>query len=267
MKELLTSNYSKYYLSGQKDKHSINYSFNKASKLGNIGLLSAQENRLKIINNFFSSLNKVVYSDPVFRISMDKVVISFSYYREPLTVTRVRDKNSKVENDYKERFLNPNTINNLGHLLSKIFGRPVELRIIKLKYPYLDRTILAKYCRMLQRIVPFHIFMKWVFNTAPVFRDKQSKDKEQIKKDREAYKNYPFQSRILGIKIQLSGRFESEQARPKQKPVSKIFGAFKNEPDRLVDYGTCTGHNSNGSYTVKVWINQKLFDKKKTRIK
>lgn len=267
MKELLTANYSKYYLAEQRDSHSISYSYVKSSTMGDVALLNAQENRRKVIDNFFSPLNKVLSGRPVFSVTMDKVVVSFPYYREPLDVIRLDGDHKGAQRedlDYEERYLNPNTINNLGHVLSKVFGRPVELRVIKLKYPYLDRTILAKYCRMMQKTVPFHVFMKWAFSNIPVVSDQLSK--EDLEANRPVYKNYPLSSQILGIKMQLSGRLESEVPRPKQKPVKGFIGIFKSTPGSFVDYGSCTRHNSNGSFTVKVWINQKLINKDRSNL-
>lgn len=242
MKNLLTKNFSKNFMSGMGDRHSINYSFDKNSKLGNIQLLNRQRNRKKIINDYFSTLKNVTSSEPVFMIRIDKVIINLSYYRN--------DVNPETKNLLA---LNSNTINNLGHVLSKVFGRPVELRIISLKYPLMDRSVFAKYLGQNQSNITFHRFNKIRLGNRPVYREKDFKNIE--------LDTFPQDSHILGIKIRLSGRLESEPVRPKQRPVTKLLGCFKGNKDTLVDFGSYTGYNSLGAFTIKVWINHKVNTK------
>lgn len=236
MKGLLTQNFNKHYLSGSGNRLSSNYTFNKGSNAGNTAMLNSQRNRMRIINHFFRPLKNVLSSKPVFRISVNKVVISLFYYTAE-----------------KDEALNVNTINNLGHLLTKIFGRPVELRFVKLKYPYLDRTILAKFIRLNGIIHKFRRIRKWTLSALPVFKDRKFEDKSMRGK-------YPFSTCTLGIKVKISGRLDTERIKPRMTVLSGKVGSFKNESTRLVDYGTHTAKNSLGAFTVKVWINQKIVE-------
>lgn len=236
MKGLLTKNFNKNYLSGLDNRFSTNYSFYKGSNTGNTSLLNSQRNRMRIIEHFFRPLKNVLSSKPVFRISVNKVVISLFYYTP-------REK----------EVLNVNTINNLGHLLTKIFGKPVELRFVKLKYPYLDRTILAKFIRLNGIIHKFRRIRKWTLSALPVFKNRKFEDKSIRGK-------YPFSTCTLGIKVKISGRLDTERVKPRITVLSGKVGSFKKESNRLVDYGTYTSKNSLGAFTVKVWINQKIIE-------
>lgn len=234
MKGLLTSNFNKYYLTSQGNELSKGYRFNKGGEFGDLDLLNAQWNRIKIINNFASPLKNVYTNRPTIKISMDKVVINVFYYSRK-----------------KKMNFNVNTINNLGELLSNVFNRPVELKFIKLKYPYLDRTIFAKY---LVRNTPNHgskRLLKFGMKITPVFKNGQELTQHKL------FKQYKLPSYVLGIKVIISGRLRTQRVKARETVRSRQIGSFKHQANTLMDFGQSSTWNEVGSLGVKVWIYQK----------
>lgn len=235
MKNILTSNFNKHYLRRSGNRISKRYIFNQGGKLGDYDLLNAERNRIKIINNYVSPLKDVLTSEPVIKIGVNKVVINIFYYRA----------------SNKEKTFNINTMNNLGELLSNVFGRPVELQFIKLKYPYLDRTILAKYIRINADYKTSYRLLKWIMKVLPVIKNNvEGRELELLNK-------YELPSYVLGIKIIISGRLITERVKERETVKSRRIGSFKHQRDSLEDYGYYTTKNELGAQTVKVWIYQK----------
>jgi ribosomal protein S3 len=154
----------------------------------------------------------------------------------------------------KNRALNDNTINNLGDIVRKLFGRPVELRFVKLHYPFLNRIILAKFIRLNVNRRKFKRVIKKLLNKGPLLK---FKDIPLIRKDADATQVLPA---IQGIKFKLSGRPLSQRPRPRKTIIKKQVGTFyKDHKTSFIDYSKFTTKNKRGAYTVKVWISQLLF--------
>jgi len=229
MKILLTQNLSKNYLTAG-NVLSTGYNFTKGSKTGNIGMLNAQRTAIKIIDNFFSPI-KALSSNPVFTITTEKVIINVFYFIPS-----------------KKEALNNNTINNLGDLLSKLFGQPVELRFVKLHYPYLNSTILAKYIGLNVGKHKFRRIQRKIFGKAPIVKNTESLQAQLSE----------LPSHIVGIKIKISGRLITERVRPRQTVLTTQIGSFVSDNNSLIDFGSFTGKNIHGAYTITVWISQRI---------
>lgn len=233
MKVLLRPNLSKQYLTAG-NLLLINYNFTKGSKIGTRAMLNAQRRAIKLIDHFFTPI-KGLSSKPLIEVTTHSVIITVFYY--------IGQKN---------RALNDNTINNLGDMLRKLFGRPVELRFVKLHYPFLNRIILAKFIRLNVNRRKFKWVIKKLLKKGPVLK---FKDIPLMRKD-------PTQvlPAIQGIKFKLSGRPLSQRARPRKTILKKKVGTFyKDHKTSFIDYRKFTTKNKRGAYTVKVWISQLLF--------
>jgi len=224
----LTELYLQKFL-GDSNQLSTNYSFNKNLDNGQIATLNACRIRNKIINYFFSPI-KALSSKPVFTITRDEVTISLFYYT-------------------RSGALNNNKINNLGEILSKIFNRPVKLEFVKLYYPHLNSCILAEYLRMNARKYHFRHLKRKLFKKTGITKNPSSLKASNLK----------LPSHIVGIKIQISGRLVTERARPRQTVSTAQVGPIKSDNKTLlVDFGSYTGKNANGAFTVKVWTGQRV---------
>lgn len=235
---------------------SNNYNFNLGSTKGNINTLNREMLRTKIIDHYFSPI-KALSSKPNYIVTRDKVIINVFYYiprRKKLKLKKFKLNKNKLNTisagkNSKIKGLNRNTVNNLGDLLSKLFDRQVELQFVKLNYPYLNRTILAKYIRHNTNKYKFRKIKGYLFRKRPIVKNVESN---------EAY-SMDLPSHIVGMKIKISGRLKKERVRPRKTVSMTKIGGFNGEKDLLIEYGSHTSKNKHGAYTVKVWISQKMI--------
>ncbi|MCL6384581.1 hypothetical protein EXT61_23650, partial [Pectobacterium parmentieri] len=143
--------------------------------------------------------------------------------------------------------LNNNTVNNLGQTLSSLFRRPVELRLVKLHYPYLNSYILAQYIALNTLDYTLVQIARRIFGSiAPV---KNTQSVNVLASD--------LPSHIVGIKVRVSGRLMTERSRPRQTVQTAQIGSFAKGNLSLVDSASFTTKNKKGAFTVKVWISQR----------
>lgn len=204
----------------------ITYNFNKGSMNGQIGVLNNSRIGIKLIKRTFSTM-EVLYSEPSLTIKNDNRVIKLFYYRP-------------------EGVLNENIINNLGRLLDILFNKKVKLELIKLSYPFLNREIYAKYLRLNSVRYPFRTLKKSMFKKRGIIEMSSLKTESKTPTE------------IIGIKVQISGRLETERSRPRKTVSTAHVGSTKsNNASIIEDFGSYTGKNAHGAYTVKVWITEK----------
>ena len=228
MKNILTKSLAKYYLPGNFVSSNA-YFFNNGSSIGSYAILNAQWTAIKLIEYLFIPIN-VLASKPVFTVTADKVIVNVFYYV-----------------DIKNQALNNNTINNLGDVLSKQFQRPVELHLVKLSSPYLNSYILAQYIMLNAQKYNFDRIQHKIFNKTSIVKNNESLKAKAIE----------LPSHIVGIKIRVSGRLNTERSKPRQTVQTAQIGSFLINNKSLVDTAMFTKTNNNGSVTVKVWINQR----------
>lgn len=204
----------------------ITYNFNKGSMNGQIRVLNNSRIGIKLIKRTFSTM-EVLYSEPSLTIKNDNRVIKLFYYRP-------------------EGVLNENIINNLGRLLDILFNKKVKLELIKLSYPFLNREIYAKYLRLNSVRYPFRTLKKSMFKKRGIIEMSSLKTESKTPTE------------IVGIKVQISGRLETERSRPRKTVSTAHVGSTKsNNASIIEDFGSYTGKNAHGAYTVKVWITEK----------
>jgi ribosomal protein S3 len=225
MKNILSQSLAKYFLPGG-NVSSTSYSFNQGTSAS--AMLNAQRSAIKLIQHFFSPI-KALASKPVFTVTADKVIINVFYFMP-------------------NQALNNNTINNLGDVLSKLFGRPVELRLVKLYYPYLNSYILAQYIALNTQKYNFVRIQRMIFGKASIVKDTESANV--------LISELPAQ--IVGIKIRVSGRLVTERSKPRQTVQTAQIGSFVKDNKSLVDASSFTSKNKKGAFTIKVWISQRV---------
>lgn len=234
MKNILTQSLAKNFLPGVhgnvQNISPMAYSFNKNGLNGSVFMLNAQRNALQLITHFFSPL-KVLASKPIISITTSKVIINVFYYMP-----------------VKTQALNVNTINGLGERLSQVFGRPVELRLVRLHYPYLNSYILAQFVAYNTNEYNFVRIQRMIFGKASIVKDTDST--EALMSELPAH--------IVGIKIRISGRLMTERSRPRQTVQTFGIGSFVKDNKSLVDTAQFSDKNKKGAFTVKVWISQRV---------
>lgn len=252
IKSMLNNKLMKNFLNTNMLMSSNNYNFNLGSTKGNINTLNREMLRTKIIDHFFSPI-KALSSKPNYIVTRDKVIINVFYYTTrkkeygKINLKNLNKLNAKKH--LKIKGLNRNTINNLGDLLSKLFDRQVELQFVKLNYPYLNRTILAKYIRHNTNKYKFRRIKGSLFRKRPIVKNVESNETYSM--------NLP--SHIVGMKIKISGRLKTERVRPRKTVSITKIGGFNGQKDLLIEYGSHTSKNKHGAFTVKVWISQKMI--------
>ena len=206
-------------------------SFDKAN-------VNSQRVATKLIANFFSKPLatdvQVLASKPVFSFSGDKVVINVFYY--------LADKKA----------LNNSSINSLGQVLSKLFKQPVELRFVRLHYPYLDSYILAQYIAINTAKYNFTRIQRAIFGALqfPVLKASELEDTT-------------LPSYITGMKIRISGRLTTQRSVPRQTVQTAQVGSFSSshipsnsKASGIISSASFSTKNQKGAFTVKVWISQ-----------
>jgi len=225
MKNILSQSLAKYFLP---NVSSTSYNFNQGSATGSVAMLNAQRSAIKLIEHFFSPI-KALASKPVFTVTADKVIINIFYFMP-------------------NQALNNNTINNLGDVLSKLFGRPVELRLVKLYYPYLNSHILAQLIALNTQKYNFVRIQRMIFGKASIVKDTESANVLASE----------LPAQIVGIKIRVSGRLVTERSKPRQTVQTAQIGSFVKDNKSLVDASCFTTKNKKGAFTIKVWISQRV---------
>jgi hypothetical protein len=188
----------------------------------------------KVIEQFFSPI-RALASKPTFTMTSSdteggKVIVNVFYY---------------IAN--KEQALSDSTINSLGQVLSKLFKRPVELRFVRLHYPYLNSYILAQYIAINSNRYNFTRIQRAIFNALRPVKASSLADSTGSDQLVPAF--------ITGMKIRVSGRLVTQRSVPRQTVQTAQIGSFSGQHN-VIDYASFTSKNKKGAFTVKVWISQ-----------
>jgi hypothetical protein len=190
---------------------------------------------------------KVLASKPVFTTSGSKVVINVFYYIPGA----------------KNQALSNGTVNSLGEALSKLFKRPVELRLVRLHYPYLNSHILAQYIAINSRKYNFTRIQRAIFSAVRVVRADTIMNSEGVL----------LPAYITGVRIKIGGRLATQRSVPRQTVQTAQIGTFSTgalhsnnittssapKLSSVVEYSSFTSKNRKGAFTVKVWISQAVY--------
>lgn len=226
-------------IKAQANKSITAYSFNASSTM----MTNLTRLACKVLANFFSSVHALA-SKPVFTVSGNKVVINVFYY---ISETRAN------------KALSSSAINSVGQVLSKLFGRPVELRLVRLHYPYLNSYILAQYIAINTGKYNFARIISRLWGASAIFSpipDSESNTDLQLISD----SSRVIPAYITGIKVKVSGRLMTERSVPRQTVKNAQLGTFSRSSGvEQIDSASFTSKNKKGAFTVKVWIGQSLL--------
>lgn len=213
----------------------VNHSFGKETANRN-----ATRSANKLIANFFSPINALA-GKPVITLTTETVIVHVFYY---IPATR--------------QALNNNTVNNLGEALSSLFNKTVELRLVKLHYPFLNCYILAQYIAYNTQDYKLVQITRRIFGSiSPVKNTQFSGTSGSLSPARSSLPSPTPFGAVVGIKVRVSGRLITERSRPRQTVQTVQVGSFAKNNLSFVESASFTTKNKKGAFTVKVWITQR----------
>ncbi|KAF7731434.1 Cullin-3 [Apophysomyces ossiformis] len=186
-------------------------------------------------------------STPAFLHSPSRITIQMYYYADP---------NFSNLADYK---LEP-----LEKLLTSLYpNKHVDMRLIRVHYPYMNAEILAQYLTINANRSSWSILTRKFMKGVPMVKPPLPHDMPfavQWNSLLPHVNNGQLTSAIQGVKYQVSGRLGRRKGASRTQVMRKSLGTFQFTSHKsLVDAGRHTFANKNGSITVKVWIASALF--------
>lgn len=127
----------------------------------------------------------------------------------------------------------------LQQQISEKISKEIVLNFILLKEPYIDATVLAQY---ISEELEDGKFFKVITNIIGVVSPLGS------------ISELPIVSNLIGIKVKISGRLNSERSQPRMTKQSIEIGSFKLSNETNITLGSFTTSNKKGSNTVRVWL-------------
>lgn len=187
----------------------------------------------KLLAAHFAQL-EVLLGKPVITLEDSKVQIKVPYF--------IAEKGQSLD---------LSSLNKLSELLFELYGRPVVLTMIRLSYPYSESNILAQFISINARKYTFKSIMASLT--------------QSLQNSIDANVSSALPSDIVGIKVQICGRLNSQRSVPRQTTQTAEMGSFSKSVGRKgqsayqeshVEYGSFTSKNMKGAFTVKVWLSQ-----------
>lgn len=118
----------------------------------------------------------------------------------------------------------------------------VEVRLLGLRYPYLDRSILAQYVAINGGKYNFTRMHKLIFNKLTTVKKNSVLPTDALS------------GHITGLKLELAGRLTTQRSIPRKTVSNKHTGSFYVNKNRgsSVDFSQYASKNKIGAYTIKV---------------
>lgn len=171
-----------------------------------------------MIKGFFAGKD-VLIGSPKFIITTKKIIVQIPYYSR----TVLRETN----------------VNALMTLLDVKSTKQIELRFVRLQYPFLERSILSQYLALNASKYNFLRMKKILFQKSLEGTDT-------------AHTYLPSLS--TGVKMELSGRLTTQRSIPRKTVTNAHKGSFtvSNKLDASLNLNQYTSKNKFGTYTMKV---------------
>jgi hypothetical protein len=254
------------------------YTIDQVDKIRDISEAYLKFNSLKLANKKVISKNQTnIKKESLNRsisIFQDVSALPTSYYLKNLSAALGKSKGSILRiNPIKSNNINLNhpvtslskdVISNLKKLkiptivslnlykfkfliffLEKVFNKPIELNLIRLKYPYHESNILAQVLALSSKKYKFFLIMKKLLYTANI---KHPGKEAGINND--TFKDIP--SYLSGIKVKLAGRILTERLVPRQTVKNFQVGSLSRGKVDFKTTSRITLKNKRGSYSFTV---------------
>ncbi len=152
-----------------------------------------------------------------------------------------------------------NRLKKLETIMTIIYGNKVKLKLIKLKNPILNSSILAQYISI--NIMRYNINVLWrkILKKFKLLNFKNHNTTIAFNWKNLVVHGYSFlynkfYSYITGIKLRTSGKFSRRKGAFRTKIKNYSIGYFKfNSESSLIDYGFIEKKSKNGSQSIKVF--------------
>lgn len=159
-----------------------------------------------------------------------------------------------------------NRLKKLEIILTKIHGKKVKLKLIKLKNPTLNSSILGQYLFINSTHYSISGLWRKLLKKVRLSNQKLCKSPSvtfnwnNLMTNGYSFLFNRFISYIIGIKLKISGRFSKRKGASRTKVKNYSIGSFKfNSASSLIDYGLTEKKNKNGSQSIKVFTASIIF--------
>lgn len=168
----------------------------------------------QVLSSFFAQ-SKILMGKPSYKTMPNgKVVVQVTYY-VPNSVVPLAD----------------NKINALGVAIAQLLGNTrVELRLVRLQYPYLESSILAQYVAINAGKFNFLRMRKMVMSKSAALISGKS-------------------GLGSGLKLELAGRLTTQRSIPRKTVENGHTGSFSG---KALDFSQYASKNKLGAFTIKV---------------
>jgi hypothetical protein len=175
----------------------------------------------KRIQSYFAQF-KTFVGQPKYTLNRGKVIVQIPYFQADRDIPNSEEK-----------------LKTLGGALSLLsLGNAVEIRLVQLRYPYLDSCILGQYLAFNAGKYNFLRMKKRIFKKA----------KTTNKTD---YSNMlPYS--LMGVKMELAGRLTTQRSIPRKTVLNAHKGSFNVSNEESLNLSHYTSKNKVGAYTMKV---------------
>lgn len=190
-----------------------------------------------MIKSFFAS-TKALAGKPSYKVlnSSGTVVVTIPYFMPSSVPVLAESK-----------------INALGIAITRLFNVPgraqptVELRLVRLRYPYLDSSILAQYVAVNAGKYNFLRMQKMMFNKVPATARGATQTCQPL-----AVEVLP--SQMTGVKVELAGRLTTQRSIPRKTVENGHVGSFtvNNTLKSSLDFSQYASKNKLNAFTIKV---------------
>ncbi len=206
-----------------------------------------------VVTTFFAQFpfhNKTLIGNVSYRVLPgDKVVVNIPYYASPngtpiLKLTALGAVISKwLEKETGNSIYAEHKDGRMSSAHSKQ-SLKVEVRLLGLRYPYLDRSILAQYVAINGGKYNFTRMHKLIFNKLTTVKKNSVLPTDALS------------GHITGLKLELAGRLTTQRSIPRKTVSNKHTGSFYVNKNRgsSVDFSQYASKNKIGAYTIKVWL-------------
>ena len=148
-----------------------------------------------------------------------------------------------------EGILTEAKINALGIAITRLFNSTrqqspivVEVRLIRLQYPYLDSSILAQYLALNAGKYNFTRMQKMIFSKVPTIPMDTVLPTDVLP------------SQLTGVKLELAGRLTTQRSIPRKTVENGHIGSFttSKELNTSLDFSQYASKNKLNAFTMKV---------------
>jgi len=212
---------------------------------------------LNVIKHYFQF---VLISKPKFNKDSNKVIISFYYFLNLPILKRLNfEQSKKIQSSLQKstRNFEAKKYSNLILKLSKLYGKSVELRPVRIHYPYLNSYILAQYLAFNIKAGNFNKISRNLFKKVKLVKNTSiTSTFNDLIKYSSVFNGPQY---LTGLKIQISGRLSQRKAASRTKIVKKSVGTLRlSSFSSSIDASKFNFTGKNGSITVKVWLSSSL---------